>query len=287
MTTMPTAHGEFDGAAAAYALGALDPPEKQAFEAHLATCAACQAELRDMQRVVVGIGQATAVVAPPEGLKARVLANAMAQEQRSAVPRSADARSAPLRRDPRQSGAGSGSPWNTLAIAASIVLAVGAGIYAWSLRTQVQSLRQTVTEASSQIAALRADLATARRDAATLKTTIRVLSAPDLIQVNLKGQTPAPNAIARGFWSRSYGIIFQTDGLPGLDLSKVYQLWVIKDGKPGSLGTFRVDASGAGVFTVDPSLVPEPPQTLAVSLERAGGVPAPEGPIVLMGSSQK
>ena len=60
MTTKPTAHGEFDGAAAAYALGALDLPEKQVFEAHLATCATCQAELRDMQRVVVGIGQATA-----------------------------------------------------------------------------------------------------------------------------------------------------------------------------------------------------------------------------------
>jgi anti-sigma-K factor RskA len=166
------------------------------------------------------------------------------------------------------------------------VLAIGAGIYGWSLRTQVQSLRQTVTAASAQIASLRTDLATARRDAATLKTTIRVLSAPDLIQVNLKGQSSAPNAIARGFWSRSHGIVFQTDGLPGLDLSKVYQLWVIKDGKPGSLGTFRVDASGAGMFTVDASLVPEPPQTLAVSLERAGGVPAPEGPIVLMGSTK-
>jgi anti-sigma-K factor RskA len=65
-------------------------------------------------------------------------------------------------------------------------------------------------------------------------------------------------------------------------------LWVIKDGKPGSLGTFRVDASGAGTFMVDPSVVPEPPQTLAVSLERAGGAPgpAPEGPIVLMGSTK-
>src|SRR5262245_45261397 len=174
MTTTPTAHGEFADAVAAYALGALDPAEKQAFEAHLATCATCQAELREMRRVVAGIGQATAPVAPPADLKARVIANAIAQEQRSGGVRHAEVHS----RDTHDVRAS--SPWSSLALAASIILAIGAAIYAWSLRTQVQSLRQTVTEASAQVAALRSDLATARRDAATLKTTIRVLSAPDM-----------------------------------------------------------------------------------------------------------
>ena len=42
----------------AYAIGALDADETRVFEAHLATCASCQAELRTMRRVVAGIGLA-------------------------------------------------------------------------------------------------------------------------------------------------------------------------------------------------------------------------------------
>ena len=291
MTTTPTVHGEFADAVAAYALGALDAAERQAFEAHLATCATCQAELREMRRVVAGIGQATTPVAPPADLKARVIANAIAQEQRSAGQRSAGLQSRESRhaevhsRDTHDVRAT--SPWSSLALAASVILAIGAAIYAWSLQTQVQSLRHTVTEASAQIATLRSDLATARRDAATLKTTIRVLSAPDMIQVNLKGQETAPNAIARGFWSRAHGIVFQAEGLPGLDLTQIYQLWVIQPGKPpSSMGTFAVDPNGMGTLMVPASSAPEPPQTLAVTRERAGGVTSPVGPMVLMGSGK-
>lgn len=287
--TMATPHEEFDDLVSAYALGALDAAEKSAFEAHLATCAVCDAELRQMQRVVIGIGLSTAdPVDPPASLKARVLANAAAQGSGRAT----DASPAPdiqpktttpvvLHDRPRPTA------WNALALAASLTLAVAAGIYAWSLRTQVQALRETVADASAQTNTLRGELAAARRDAAALRTTIRVLSAPDMMQVSLKGQGPAPNAIARGFWSRSQGLLFNAEGLPPIDLTKVYQLWVVKGGRTTSGGVFTIDANGVGSLMVLPSLITEPPDALAVSLERAGGVPVREGEIVLLGSSSK
>src|SRR5262245_44055786 len=78
---MPSPHGEYEEALSAYALGALDPSEKRAFEVHLSTCTICQAELREMRRVVAAVGISTEPVAPPEALKARVLAHATAGAQ--------------------------------------------------------------------------------------------------------------------------------------------------------------------------------------------------------------
>jgi anti-sigma factor RsiW len=38
-------HDQFVESAAAYALGAMDSPEREQFEAHLRTCATCEAEV--------------------------------------------------------------------------------------------------------------------------------------------------------------------------------------------------------------------------------------------------
>ena len=46
------------------------------------------------------------------------------------------------------------------------------------------------------------------------------------------------------------------------------------------------DANGSGTLMVPASAAPEPPPTLAVTIERAGGVPVPQGSMVLSGSSK-
>ena len=47
---MTPAHDELRHDAAAYALGVLDPGERAAFETHLAGCAECAAEVREMRQ---------------------------------------------------------------------------------------------------------------------------------------------------------------------------------------------------------------------------------------------
>jgi len=279
---MPSPHGEYEEALSAYALGALDPSEKRAFEVHLSTCTICQAELREMRRVVAAIGVSAEPVTPPDELKARVLAHATAGPQ---TPRRSATGLVDL---PKTKSATGGAPgWQRLALAASVLAAVGAGIYAWSQHTQVASLRQMVAEASSQNDALRRQVADARRDAATLTRSIRVLSAPDLIKVDLKGQAPAPNAVARAYWSQAQGLVVSAEGLPRIDVTKVYQLWVIDGTRTESAGLLAVDASGTASIVVPQSVVPSLPGAIAVSLEPAGGVPAPTGAIVLLGTSAR
>lgn len=66
--------------AAAYALDALDEAERVEFEAHLASCASCRAELADFVEVVGGLADATGVAAPGH-LRERVLAQLDGAEQ--------------------------------------------------------------------------------------------------------------------------------------------------------------------------------------------------------------
>jgi anti-sigma-K factor RskA len=285
MTMNQTPHGEFEDALGAYAIGALDADEKRVFEAHLATCESCQTELRSMRRVVAGIGLATEPVQPPDSLKARVIAHATSQPQ-PGIP-GADPRSERKPATPDAPGRRRSWAASPLALAASLALATGAGIYALALRSQVLLLQDMVAQASAQSASLRDLLNEARRDAASLRTTIRVLVAPDLIRVDLKGQADAPNALARGFWSKAQGLVFNAEGLPAIDVSRVYQLWMISGDKAVSGGTFSVDASGAGTLTVPASVANTAPDALAVSLERAGGVASREGPIVLLGAAPR
>jgi anti-sigma factor RsiW len=57
----------------AYLLGALDEPAAADFEAHLGTCEACKAEVRDLRVVADNLPLAVPSVAPPPALKGRLM----------------------------------------------------------------------------------------------------------------------------------------------------------------------------------------------------------------------
>lgn len=236
------AHDEIRDALAAYALGALDSADVPAVEAHLPTCETCRAELAGHRRVVAGIGLAGEPVAPPAALKARVLAQATAQQQRQ--PDRTAPSAAPAWRGPA-----------ALAMAAALVLAAAASFWALSMRARL----------------------------ATLDDTVAVLTAPDMIRVELKGQTGAPNATARAFWSTSRGLVFNAENLPALDPARVYQVWTIHNGTPVSAGILQIDRAGASAHRAPPPPGATPPEAVAVSIEPLGGVTAPTGAIVLIG----
>jgi hypothetical protein len=58
---------------AAYALGALDADESELVERHLATCARCREDLAPFAQVADSLAQVPAPVAPPIGLRSRLL----------------------------------------------------------------------------------------------------------------------------------------------------------------------------------------------------------------------
>ncbi|HLI60433.1 MAG TPA: anti-sigma factor [Solirubrobacteraceae bacterium] len=108
---------------AAYALGALEPAEAEAFGRHLETCAICPPELEAFRQVVDDLGAGVPRVEAPPDLKRRVMRAIEAE------PRDAPAGSWRARRARRRDAVVRGRSWlrgPTLALGTAIAFAVAA-----------------------------------------------------------------------------------------------------------------------------------------------------------------
>jgi len=276
------AHEQFEDAVASYAIDALDPADRQAFETHLSTCAQCQAELAEMRRVVAGIGLATEPVAPPAMLKARTITYATGQSGDDRGSERAPARAVPFPQ-PKPVPRPSFVPW--LVAAASVVIALASGLYAWSLRSRVTALEEIATAASAQADRLRKELMSLRTDSRQLYQTVSIITAPDARQVVLKGQATAAGASGRAVWSPARGIVFNAEQLPSITPDRVYQIWVIAGGKPVGVTAFRPAPNGSASLT---ALLPAGVTTVtavAVTNEPGpNGSATPTMPILMIGT---
>jgi anti-sigma-K factor RskA len=105
----------------------------------------------------------------------------------------------------------------------------------------------------------------------------------------LAPSSPAPaDAKATVAWQpgRQSGVI-RISNLPAPQPGKDYQLWAVdaehKD--PISAGIVRVDKNGVAQIRFKPVEKAEHVKAFAISLEREGGVPKKEGPILLVGTT--
>ena len=124
-------------------------------------------------------------------------------------------------------------------------------------------------------------LQAAARETTSVRASLALLTAPDLSELRLVGQAPAPNARARAFLSRSRGLLFAATDLPLLPSDRTYQLWFLTPGVPVSAGLLRPDAQGNATVAFEMASSVPNPTGLALSLEPEGGVPAPTGAIYL------
>jgi len=246
-------HEELRELAGAYVLGALDPGDLARFEAHLAGCAACQADVRSFRPVVDALARTAESKHPSAALRARVLE----------APRpSSIARRQPV------------LPW-FLAAAAVLTLAV--------LTPYTVQLRNRTRELMIAVRDLTARLGDTDRQLVAVRGEVSLLTAPDVKRVDLRGQPTAPQAGARAFWSRSRGVYFVASNLPPLPAGKDYQLWFVTASGPVSAAVFQPDQRGDAALIGSVQAGMGEPNLMAVTLEPAGGVPAPTGAFYLVG----
>src|SRR5262245_24865582 len=216
--------------AASYALDALDEPDRIAFEAHLADCPACRAEVQSFQEVTGLLAHSATPLAAPPHLKTRVL-----EEARKVRPISA--RMAPPPQKPRASRL----PW--LATAAMLLVAAGISVF-------YRSERSARMVAAADADSARAQLAAAQNQIARSDSLIATLLSPDVRTTTLAAQGRPPSA--RVYYNRARGtVVLAAFDLPPAAAGRTYQLWGIKQGQaPVSLGTFNTEASARGVITL-------------------------------------
>jgi anti-sigma-K factor RskA len=284
---MTHSHGPFEESVAAYALDALDAEERRTFEAHLATCRQCANDLAELRKVTTGLALAVDPVAPPPDLKSRTLARATAQPQRRPDQPASAPSVAVIRPAVRPSPLLASFAW--LAAAAGIALAVASGIYAWSLRAELAAVQKMADDASTQADRLRAQLLLSRQEAARMSQTMAILGAPDVVRVDLKGQSDLTTASAQVYWSATRGVLFLNAGnLPVLDAGRVFELWAVPPGaSPQPAGLFTVDPAGLVTTVAPPPGVFPAADAFAITIEPAGGSPQATTPIILVGKVRK
>jgi anti-sigma factor RsiW len=209
----------------AYALDALDEHDEQAYEEHLRSCELCRSDLSSFREAAAALAYAAPAPEPPAGLRARILEQA--RSERSNV--------IPLRRR-----------WTTpllgAAAAVAAMVALGLGIWAWSLHNDLSSTRDALStqEAAQQILT----------DPAAQRTSVS--GARGTLVVAEDGRA-----------------VLSLSGIPDAPQGKTYEVWVIEGQTPRPAGLF--DEPGPVVLD---ERVPEG-ATVAVTVEQDGGVDAP------------
>ena len=256
---------EFQELSGAFALDAVTPAERQAAEAHLATCAKCTRLLQEMHGVVSLLPFSIPQIPPSPALKERILA--AIQDESSSIARQPTQRIAsaqtPLSQRARR------PRWNAgILVAAVLMICLLGGSLAWniSLNHQVGGLQQQLTRATSHP-----------------KTTTNVVS------YTVKGTNPTQGAEGLLYYYPQQNVtVLVIYGLPQPQGERVYQGWLLHlIGKNiigvTSIGLLNIidgtaSVSFAGNITgYDAAAVSIEPGPIATSK-------APKGSVVALGS---
>ena len=169
-------------------------------------------------------------------------------------------------------------PW--LAVAASLLLAIGMGASLVSTRGRLTAVEAALGERERALAQTEQRLS--EREA-----TLNSLLEPgvQLFQLTASGD---PDPGIQLFWNqRQQRAIVHGYRLKPVPAGRAYQLWFIKDGQPVPSVTFKPEADGHAKVEQIP--VPEGGtlSAAAITVEPEGGSAQPTSPIVMVGSLQK
>ena len=243
--------------AAAFALGASDPPELAALEALFASDATFRREVEQFREVAGLLAYAAPSVAAPTSLRQRIVAQASAVRPiTSATTVNATAAQTSARRITAV------LPW--LAAAAAVGFAFISG--------------NRLRDAQVAMSELRGELVNIQSELSAKDSTLAAFMGPEVHVVSLSESTQRPSA--RVYWNQTKRVFIVTAfSVPRAPDGKTYQLWAIAKGKnPMSMGTFNTDASGRATLVVpvgNTVLAGGTIDLCALTMEPTGGSPQP------------
>ena len=182
--------------AGAYALDAIDGPDRARFERHLARCPACTAELRELREATARLAGAAAADPPADLIEHVVAAAARTRQQPPPAARPPARRPGPGR--PRRAA----PRWVAAGLAAAVLAgAAAAGLAAVTAEHHLSSARQSAHAIAE------------------------VLNAPDAVLLTARVTAGGTATVVMSRQDRA--LVFTTDGLPPLGAGHCYQLWLM------------------------------------------------------------
>jgi anti-sigma-K factor RskA len=243
------------GIVQSYVLGQADTAERSEFEKLCAQYPELVAEREAFEEVLENFAIQNAVV-PPRQVKDRFLeAIKHSSINQSKVIKMEQHSNTPVRK---------GNGLRFLA-AASVVLLIGSGFFAYQLYTKTNELKVVNRD-------LQARLDSTDGILNKIVDEQKLIHDPNVTVVNMVGSSIAPKSSANVYWdSASAAVYITVKNMPQLPSDQQYQLWALIDGKPKDLGVF--DSLQNNVILKMNNT--QKAQAFAITIEKKGGNPSP------------
>lgn len=265
----------FEELAALNALGMLEGDEKRTLDGVVLRDRALKDLCSELEDAAAHLAGAVTPLAPPSALKGRIRAKIRSHRKGGAV---------------AYSSGGSGF-WTFTGWAAAAAFAASSA-WLWMERDRMNT---QLVSAASELAVAGKDRESLRegfqKQIATLNGEIATLQKRDaLAQVRIATLQSSVDAYKQGVavvvWdSEKHQGVLKLEKMPPVEAGKDYQLWVVdpKQPVPVDAGIVRVDNAGFAKVDFKPVNNVTDASKFALSVEKEGGVPKGEGPIVLIG----
>ena len=242
------AHEDYKAMIPAHALSALDAEEARAMNQHLSECAECREELADWESTSAALALHTEPVEPSPELRDRIMSAIRTDDSSQKVVQFPERRSL-------------WTSFGSLGAIAAAVLFVALIASVFVLWKQNREMKDEMARSNEFV---------------------KLLTAPGSRMAELAGTAQASSATAKIAYDKNGHAMLMARGLPPAPQGKEYQLWYIVGSKAPMPGkSFAPDEAGQGMLTDQMPHEAMDSAVFAITLEPAGGLPAPTGEIYL------
>ncbi|WP_100012796.1 anti-sigma factor [Lentibacillus sediminis] len=261
-----------------YFNGQLSEEERKAFEEHLTECADCREELRELEELTEDLPFSSEPVAPPEGMKERVLSNITGTAGAS------DAKDNPEPSDNTITlGKESQQPepkrkkmsWYKPLMAAVLTLSL-----AGNGAALIYMSNNETTEPAPPQETPPEETPPEETPEETEQPTLDIVQQIHELQPSEGVDAQATATMIEQ--SENTNLVVQASDLPPLEGEETYQVWVLEDGTPFRAGTFVTNEQGVGAVSYLMEYEGEHQfDTLAITREPNAHSEVPQGDILL------